>query len=93
MWDLASGELKSTLKGHTDYVHAVSYLDKSKQIVSGGEDGVVKFWDERVGGEGPDQIEPNALQIAARHSLGKWISCVAVDNSEDWLVSIFGPCF
>jgi len=85
-WDLSSGELKLALKGHTDYVHTVSYLPKSKQIVSGGEDGVVKFWDERVGGEGLDQIEPNALQMAARHSLGKWISCIAVDNSEDWLV-------
>merc|ERR1711973_198239 len=51
-WDLSSGELKLALKGHTDYVHTVSYLPKSKQIVSGGEDGVVKFWDERVGGEG-----------------------------------------
>lgn len=86
IWDLTSGEVKSTLTGHADYVHAVSYLGRSKQIASAGEDGFVKFWDQRRGGQGMDQIEPNSLQMAARQSLGKWIGCLAVDPAEDWMV-------
>jgi len=85
IWDLSSGELKRTLKGHIDYVHAVNYLERSKQIISAGEDGLVKFWDERTKGE-LEQIEPNSLQMAARHSLGSWVSCLATDKMEDWLI-------
>jgi len=86
VWDLSSGELKTTLTGHIDYVHAVTYLEKGKQIISAGEDGLVKFWDERIEGGEVEQVEPNTLQMAARLSIGSWISCIAVDESEDWMI-------
>lgn len=86
VWDLSSGELLRTLQGHLDIVYAVDYLTKAKQIVSAGEDGLVKFWDCRTKGEEVEQIEPNNLQTAARPTLGSWVSCLATDKMEDWLV-------
>ena len=35
MWELASGELKSTLQGHTDPVLSVAISPDGKTIVSG----------------------------------------------------------
>ena len=92
MWDLTSGDKKQTLEGHTDYIHAVTLLQKDNQIVSAGEDGVVKFWDSRCGDSLPantGQIEPNKLEMARRSTVGAWVSCLDISPSEDWLVSIY----
>ena len=35
MWDLATGECKSTLQGHTGYVFSVAISPDGKTIVSG----------------------------------------------------------
>ena len=91
MWDLASGDKKQTLEGHTDYIHAVTLLQKDNQIVSAGEDGLVKFWDPRCGDSSSantGQIEPNKLEMARRSTVGAWVSCLDISPSEDWLVSI-----
>lgn len=85
LFDLTNGDIIETLKGHTDYVHSVKYLENTKQVVSAGEDGKVHFWDHNA----PviaETIEPNKLPMAARSSLGHWVSCIGFDKSEDWLV-------
>ena len=42
MWDLASGEVKSTLEGHTDDVNTVAISPDGKTIVSGSDDKTVR---------------------------------------------------
>ena len=42
VWDLASGEVKSTLKGHTDLVLSVAISPDGKTIVSGSRDETVR---------------------------------------------------
>ena len=42
VWELASGEVKSTLKGHTDIVRSVAISPDGKTIVSGSDDGTVR---------------------------------------------------
>ena len=86
VWDMSTGELKHKLCGHKEYVHSVSYLQKDKQIVSAGEDGLVKFWDTRTE-EAVEQIEPNKLEMAQRLSIGAWVNCLDISPSEDWIVS------
>jgi len=87
VWDLEMGMMTGNLQGHTDYIHCVDYIKKTDQIVSAGEDGQVLFWDPRVASGSIDSlIEPNKLEEAARPEIGKWISCMATDPSEDWLV-------
>lgn len=56
LWDLATGKLLHTFAGrspwsagwfadgHADRINAVTFCD-SKLLVSGGEDGAIKFWD------------------------------------------------
>lgn len=85
IWDMCSGDVKCILKGHKDYIHCVDHLRKTNQVMSGSEDGTVKFWDVRTS-EAVEQITPSSMEMACRNSLGKWISCVAVDSKEDWMV-------
>ena len=49
IYDLESRQLVHRLHGHTNYVHSVAACDRSAgvAVVSGGEDGAVKFWDTR----------------------------------------------
>ena len=42
VWELASGELKSTLKGHTDLVRSVAISPDGTTIVSGSDDLTVR---------------------------------------------------
>ena len=42
MWDLASGECKSTLEGHTNLVLSVAISPDGKTIVSGSGDNTVR---------------------------------------------------
>ena len=42
MWDLSTGECKSTLKGHTDRVTSVAISPDGKSIVSGSWDNTVR---------------------------------------------------
>ena len=42
MWELATGEYKSTLKGHTDRVFSVAISPDGKSIVSGSSDKSVR---------------------------------------------------
>ena len=42
VWDLASGECKSTLEGHTNLVLSVAISPDGKTIVSGSGDNTVR---------------------------------------------------
>ena len=42
MWDLSTGECKSTLKGHTDWVKSVAISPDGKSIVSGSDDKTIR---------------------------------------------------
>lgn len=85
IWDLNTGDEKKVLKGHKDYVHCVSYLKKDKQIVSAGEDGIVNFWDSRSE-QVVEKIQPNQLEMSKRLSVGTWVNCLDIAQSEDWMV-------
>ncbi|TRY59946.1 hypothetical protein DNTS_017606 [Danionella cerebrum] len=42
--DMETGIFKSVLKGHTDYIHCLSFKELESEILSGGEDGAVRIW-------------------------------------------------
>jgi WD40 repeat protein len=42
VWDLESGELKKTLKGHTSVVSSIAVTPDGHQIVSGSRDNTVR---------------------------------------------------
>ena len=45
VWDASTGELRSTLLGHTGFVFGVAWSSDSSRLVSGGSDGTARVWD------------------------------------------------
>lgn len=81
-WDMETGKTKIVFKGHTDYLHSVVRRKSSNQIITGSEDGTMRVWDCRSG---------RCAQVIYPHRSSKlkessWISSVALDSSENWLV-------
>ncbi|KAL4223675.1 THO complex subunit 6 [Mactra antiquata] len=84
-WDIESGQQTNSFSGHKDYVHCVCTKNSGRECVSASEDGTVRIWDCRVGGEAIHVLEPNKHDLTARLDMGKWVGCVTCDNNEDWL--------
>lgn len=45
VWDLATGETKETLQGHTSSVIAVAVTPDGRHVVSGSYDYTLRVWD------------------------------------------------
>ncbi|XP_078679682.1 THO complex subunit 6 homolog [Branchiostoma floridae x Branchiostoma belcheri] len=91
LWDMQTGTCTSTLKGHTDYIHALTLRSNDQQLVSAGEDGAIRIWDLQDSREAAHVLEPYKHDVCARPEQGRWIGCVAVDSGDDWLVCGGGP--
>ncbi|MFM6003321.1 MAG: WD40 repeat domain-containing protein, partial [Sphaerospermopsis kisseleviana] len=44
IWNLATGELKSTLTGHSDSVRTLAITPNGRTLVSGSDDNTIKIW-------------------------------------------------
>ena len=49
IWDVATGQRRVTLNGHTGGVTAVAVAPDGSWLASGGEDGTVRIWDVATG--------------------------------------------
>ena len=45
LWDVTSGSLKATLKGHTGSVRSVAFSPNGAMLASGNQDNTMKLWD------------------------------------------------
>jgi WD40 repeat protein len=45
VWDVATGEARGTLQGHTGRIMSITYSPDGRTLVSAGLDGMTKFWD------------------------------------------------
>src|SRR3954451_22633881 len=52
LWEVATGEAWTTLKGHANLVSTVAFLDGGRMLASGSGDRTVNLWDiSRTGAE------------------------------------------
>jgi WD40 repeat protein len=49
VWDLATGETKTTLQGHNDRVNTVAITPDGRYVVSGSDDSTLRVWDLATG--------------------------------------------
>ncbi|XP_077532030.1 THO complex subunit 6 [Haemaphysalis longicornis] len=91
VWDIETRTLLSTLTRHTDYVHDLALASNNVQLYSAGEDGAVLCWDIRSLRREIFHIEPSKHEELQRPRFGKWIGCVGLDTSDEWLVCGGGP--
>jgi WD40 repeat protein/DNA replication protein DnaC len=86
IWDVATGSLLITLKGHTDSVDTVAFSHNGLKILSGSEDKTIKMWDAMTGNE-LKTLEGHSnrvLSVAWKHDDSKIIS-----GSDDRSVKIW----
>ena len=49
LWDVATGELKATLSGHTKKIKNIVFSPDGKSLASASNDGTVRLWDSATG--------------------------------------------
>jgi eukaryotic-like serine/threonine-protein kinase len=60
LWDLASGQHRVTLRGHTGAVTALAFSPDGRRVLTGSEDGGVRWWDPTSGQPG---LQPKAVDL------------------------------
>jgi WD40 repeat protein len=51
LWEVATGKVQATLKGHTTPVRSVAFSPDGKTLAAGCQDGTIKLWDVTRGKE------------------------------------------
>jgi WD40 repeat protein len=76
IWDVATGQQRAVLTGHTALVTAVAVAPDGSWLASGSDDGTVRIWDAATG-----------QQRAVLTSQSRWVHAVAVAPDGSWLAS------
>ncbi|KAH7422794.1 hypothetical protein KP509_12G026000 [Ceratopteris richardii] len=86
-WDLEREKIITTFEGHSDYLHCICSRPSQKQVITGSEDGTVRIWDCRTA-ETIAILDAHKAAKVTKSPKGKlpWVSCVAIDSSQKWLV-------
>ena len=58
IWDSQTGHLVERLRGHDGAVYSVTFTQDDKGLISGSEDGKVKFWDLTLFLESNERMQP-----------------------------------
>ena len=70
IWDVRTGELLETLRGHRGWVRSVAFTPDGRGLVSGSEDKTLKHWDVSRLANGPGNSTMNFIGHKVRAELG-----------------------
>ncbi len=70
LWDVATGKLRETLKGHSNAVMAVVFSPDGRTLASGSSDQTVRLWNVETRRE-LMQLDPGGVE------LGQWVQSLA----------------
>lgn len=76
LWDVESGKVIKTFKGHTDDINALAFLSNGNEIVSGSDDATIRIWNVQTG---------NLVRTIKGHSFG--INSIAVSPDDSTILS------
>lgn len=65
VWDVATGKLRFTLRGHAGAIYALAFSADGRRIISGSLDGTIRYWDRNDG---------RLLATIAGTADGKWLA-------------------
>jgi WD40 repeat protein len=93
-WDLQTQTCIGKMSGHTDYLHSVTVLPRSQLGITGSEDGSMGIWDLRTfKNVGFCSSAPSSNTLTSKGGAnaspppsGTFVSSVAADESESWVV-------
>jgi WD40 repeat protein len=81
LWDMAHGESRQVLHGHSDWIRALAFAPDSRMLATTGEDGKIFIWDVATG-KRKAEFHLNMTRIFAitfcNH--GRWIAAGGADN-------------
>ncbi|OJA14902.1 hypothetical protein AZE42_10546 [Rhizopogon vesiculosus] len=96
IWDIGTGMLIESLRGHRDSIYSVAFTPNGKGLVSGSLDKTLKYWDisglvtkhkeQAVKGKKSSQCIMNFLG----HT--DYVLSVAVSHDDQWIVSGSKDC-
>lgn len=74
-WNLGDGSQLASFLGHSAYMYAVRYLPDGSLVVTGGTDGLMKFW------QIPDTTPVRII------SSPEWVRCIAISPDGQFIAS------
>jgi WD40 repeat protein len=82
LWDVATGQERATLQGHTEAVCSVAYSPDGKTLASGSGDGTIRLWDVATGqGRATLQGHPKAVCSVAYSPDGRTLASGSTDHT------------
>jgi WD40 repeat protein len=75
LWELATGQVRCSFKGHTDRLFRVAFAPDGREVASGGVEGSVLVWDCM----GLGTTEPPSLKSSDMAALSDFLAC---ENAE-----------
>jgi WD40 repeat protein len=82
LWDAATGQEKTTLSGHSNWVKSVSFSPDGKTLASASTDHTVKLWDVATGQEKTTLFgHSDAVKSVSLNPDGKTLASTSSDNT------------